>query len=277
MFGSLSGSGYPGTMKDYLDHPAVAAVYVGGSRASGLADEHSDTDVYVLTTGPVDLEWRRDLIESRSPLRMSLAPGHFGDGDAWTDADGVFDVMFWDLKETLSGLRRILIDHVTSSGYTTAFWHTIRGWHEAGRRIDHDEALGELSELATRPYPDALAQAIIDNNRVLLRGVMFSLEDQLITAARRGDMISINHRTAAIIASWADIVFAANRTPHPGEKRLGSHLAGLPSAPPDWTQDIIELVAADCESVAGICRGMLDRLEAWLDSGSIPPAQLRST
>lgn len=262
-------------MKDYLDHPAVAAVYVGGSQASGMANEHSDMDVYVLTTGPVDLEWRRAFIEARTLTRMTLAPGHFGDGDAWADADGVFDVMFWDLEETLSGLRRILIDHVPSSGYTTAFWHTIRGWHEADRREDHDEALDELSELAARPYPDALVQSIIDNNRVLLRGVMFSLEDQLITAARRGDIISINHRAAAIIASWTDIVFAANKTPHPGEKRLEGHLAGLPSAPPDWTQDITELVAADCESAPGICRGMLDRLEIWLDSGSIPPAQLR--
>lgn len=252
-------------MNDYLDHRAVAAVYVGGSRASRMADEHSDTDIYVLTTGRVDLEWRRALIEARTPTRMSLAPGHFGDGDAWADADGVFDVMFWDLEETLNGLRRVLIDHVPSSGYTTAFWHTIRDWREIGRRGGHDKALDELAELAARPYPEGLAKAIIDNNRILLRGVMFSLEDQLITAARRGDTISINHRTAAIIASWTDIVFAANMTPHPGEKRLYDHLAGLPSTPHDWRQDITQLLAADRESAPGICRGMLDRLEAWLE------------
>lgn len=57
-------------------------------------------------------------------------------------------------------------------------------------------------------------------NHPLLRDTAFSYLHQLEAAVRRGDAVSVQHRSAALLSSYFDVLFAANRVPHPGEKRL---------------------------------------------------------
>ena len=53
-----------------------------------------------------------------------------------------------------------------------------------------------------------------------LTGNLPSYDAQIRKAASRGDKIAVNHRMAAFMESYFDVLFALNRRTHPGEKRL---------------------------------------------------------
>ena len=54
----------------------------------------------------------------------------------------------------------------------------------------------------------------------LLSGNLPSYDKQIIKALKRNDIVSVNHRTAAYMESYFDIIFAMNELTHPGEKRM---------------------------------------------------------
>ena len=49
---------------------------------------------------------------------------------------------------------------------------------------------------------------------------MFSYYNQIKKALGRNDFVSVNHRVAALFASYFDIIFAFNKYLHPGEKKI---------------------------------------------------------
>lgn len=248
----------------YLTSDSVVGVFLSGSRAGGVADDASDVDLVVLTDGPVPQRWREEIALSQRPERLDLAPGHFGDGDAWVAGGIAYDVMFWDLRWITDELTAVIRDHRVSEGYTTAHWYSVATWEKLAGNPAYRVELDDLAALAATDYPDELARRIIDHNYSLLGQVIFSYLAQLDKAVQRGDVVSVQHRSAAIIASWADCVFAHHRRLHPGEKKLLTHAAALGSLPEAAITDVSALAAGDTARASLL----VERLGTWLERGA---------
>ncbi len=248
--------------------PQVVAVAVGGSLAGGAADAASDMDLYVYTRAEIPLSARAAIVERLGGAsRTDFDQNYWGASDQWLDAatGQEIDAVYFDAGWMASQLGRVLDDHAPSLGYTTAFWHTVRqsrplhdptGWYAAQQRR------------AAIAYPEPLRQAIVAHNHPVLRGIITSYRTQIAKAIARGDLVSVNHRLAALLASYFDILFAVNRLPHPGEKRLLAKAEALcPSLPADMAADVAATLTA-----AGAAPGelldhldrLLDRLDGWL-------------
>ena len=128
-------------------------------------------------------------------------------------------------------LDRALQHHQASVGYSTCLWHNVL---TSQMLYDHNVWFAQLQERANQPYPEALQQAIIAKNYPLLRNTLSSYMHQMQLAVARHDIVSINHRATAFLSSYFDVLFAINRLPHPGEKRLlpiiAKHCAKVPHA-----------------------------------------------
>lgn len=197
----------------------VRAIAVAGSLTAEATDADSDIDLYVYTTATIPLADREALVEERGASRADLDLRFWDLGDEWYDLpSGIeVDVIYWDTAWIESMIDRVVAQHQAGVGYSTSHWYTIRrslalydphGWFQA------------LQERAAVPYPEPLREAVIAKNHPLLRNVIPSYLHQIEKALRRDDWVSINHRIAALFASYFDVLFALNRLPNPGEKRL---------------------------------------------------------
>lgn len=254
----------------FRQFPQVEAVCLGGSRTSGAAaDTVSDIDLYVYTTALVPLEDRLALVErSGGASRADMNLTFWDLGDEWFDATtGIeVDVTYWDTGWAGEMLDRVLVRQQGSTGYSTAHWRTFR---DSTILFDHSGWYARLQERAHQPYPEALRSDIIEKNHALLRQVIPAYLYQIEKAVRRGDLYSVNHRVAAFLASYFDILFAANRVLHPGEKRLIDFAVWLcPSLPEDMptqVMDVLQAAGAPDGGVVEKLNRLADGLDVWLE------------
>jgi hypothetical protein len=129
----------------------------------------------------------------------------------------------------------------------------IHGWFE------------RLQQWAQQPYPEALRHAIIAKNYPILRSTQSSYLYQIERAVQRRDLVSINHRIAALLASYFDVLFAVNRVPHPGEKRVVPFaLRDCAHRPPNMPREIealIQAVATGDQRIIAHVQVLLDSLD----------------
>ena len=112
-------------------------------------------------------------------------------------------------------------------------------------KIIYDEK-GNLKALKDRfnvTYPKELKKNIINKNMSLLNGMLPSYDGQILKAVKRGDLVSVNHRTSAFFESYFDVLFALNEQTHPGEKRLVSLSKRLSILPANFEENINKLFA----------------------------------
>jgi hypothetical protein len=227
--------------REFASLPQVEAVVLAGSRMSEFPDGDSDVDLYVYVTADVPLA-ERARIAAGSP-HAEIGNATWEPGDEWIDADTgtPVDVMFREVWWIEEQLDRVLVQHQASVGYSTCFWYNVL---HSKALFDHTGWFEALQWSAQVKYPAELRRAIIAKNYPLLRRNQSSYLRQIELAAKRNDPVSVNHRVAALLASYFDVLFAVNELPHPGEKRLLQHAALCAKLPLEMERDVWGVAAA---------------------------------
>lgn len=248
--------------------PQVEAVALGGSLSSGASDSGSDIDLYVYTRAEI-VRAEREAIIARAggALQSNLDANYWGPGDLWVDAPSgiLIDCMYFEASWMKEQFERVLIHHQPGLGYSTCFWRTIR---QSRMLYDARGWFQELQKQSQQAYPEQLRQNIIRHNHPVLRTILTSYWHQIEKALSRRDAVSVNHRLAALLASYFDIIFALNRVLHPGEKRLLSFAQTECRLLPEEMEADLGLVLGhaacmDAELLGHLGR-LLDRLDVLL-------------
>ena len=247
----------------------VEAVAMAGSRTAEFADSQSDIDLYVYVTADIPLD-RRARVAEESP-KSEIGNTTWEPGDEWIDpATGTpVDVMFRHTRWIEEQLDRVLVRHEASVGYSTCFWYNVL---HSQRLFDRTGWFVALQDKAAVDYPSELRKAIIAKNFPLLRRNQSSYLHQIELAMKRNDPVSVNHRVAALLASYFDVLFALNQLPHPGEKRILEHAkAACTKLPVGMEQEVRGLLDnPNSDLIEGI-NALVDGLERWVAREGLIP------
>lgn len=235
------------------------------------SDSKSDIDLYVYTQSEIPIDERTQIaVEQSHQVEINNLCGE--PGHAWFDTEtGVgVDIMFRGVEWIEEKLDLVLNRHIASVGYSTCFWYSV-----LSSRVLHDRSgwFCSLQQRVDQPYPEELRRAIIRKNHPLLRRNMFSYIHQLELAVTREDVVSINHRVAALLASYFDIVFAVNRYPHPGEKRLVSiaeqRCGNVPEGMREQVNCLVRSISERGGEVMEHANQLIDGLDKFLEEETL--------
>lgn len=206
-------------LQEFENSPFIYAVAIGGSGADNTSDSLSDIDVYIFTENDIHTSDREKIIKKYSS-KYEVGGDYFGQGDEFF-ADGLnrqLDVMYWNVNWFEDIVNNVWFKHYPSNGYTTAFLFTLKNFEII---FDKNNWLLNLQNSIKTEYPKKLKENIINRNMMLMKDKPFaSYYEQIEKAVKRNDVVSINHRISAFLASYFDVIFAINELLHPGEKRL---------------------------------------------------------
>jgi hypothetical protein len=106
---------------------------------------------------------------------------------------------------------------------------------------------------------------VIAKNWPILHRNQSSYRRQIELALQRGDAVSVQHRVTALLASFFDVWFALKREPHPGEKRLLSHL------PEQWASRVQGVLNAERTTLLNNIDELIDLLDVRLREAGLLP------
>ena len=142
--------------------PEVEAIALGGSRATGNADEKSDYDVYLYVTAPVPTQ-RREKLLSDYCSRMEIDNNFWENEDNCTLNDGTdIDILYRDLDSFMNRVAAFM------ESYFDVLFALNRLTHPGEKRLE---------KLASRNC--AILPKDFEANLDTLFGTMFTDVDQL--------------------------------------------------------------------------------------------------
>lgn len=204
-------------LDDLSKIPEVEAILLAGSHSTGTNDENSDYDIYIYSKTEIPKEKRVPILNKYFKY-IEISNKYWEEED-----DGILhdntevELIYRNIDFIEGSLQRTLIDCQADIGYTTCFWSNIKN---SIIIYDKNEELTKIKNKYNIDYPDNLKNNIIEKNYGLLKDKFPAYYSQIEKALKRNDYISVNHRIAAFFASYFDIIFAYNKFPHPGEKKI---------------------------------------------------------
>jgi hypothetical protein len=205
----------------------VAAIALGGSRARGTADEHSDVDlgIYYDSERPFSIDAldraARDL-DDRHASGLLTQFGAWGpgvNGGGWLIVDGRHvDFLYRDLRTVARAIEQCLrgqVETVYQLGHPMGFQNQIWAGETNACRPLFDPS-GALSELKAKviEYPDALRRALVPKH-------LFDADFELAIAekpAARGDVSYVGGCMFRSTGFMTLVLFALNRRFYMNEK-----------------------------------------------------------
>lgn len=205
-------------LREFANLEEVESILIAGSRTTDTVDLNSDYDVYIYAKDPIPVS-QREAITSKYCSYKEI------NNQFWETEDDVclieenipVDLVYRSLQWLDASLHRTLIMHEADIGYTTCFWANLLNSYIF---FDREGLAKALQEKYSIPFPEKLKANIIKKNYCLLKENLPAYYFQIEKALKREDYISVNHRVAAFLASYFDIIFAINEMPHPGEKKI---------------------------------------------------------
>jgi hypothetical protein len=195
----------------------VISVTLGGSRATGKADNKSDYDLYVYIQDKLENSIRKDILSSHCSY-MEIGNTYFEPEDNCILNNGIcIDIIYRKMDTFIKTISDVVENGVSYNGYTTCMWHNLMTSEIV---FDKNSHLAKIKERFSVPYPQTLKVNIINRNMNLLTNSIVSYDRQIKKSVSRIDFVNINNRISAFLDSYFDVIFALNELTHSGEKRI---------------------------------------------------------
>jgi predicted nucleotidyltransferase len=248
----------------------IEGVVLSGSLTTETQDEFSDIDLYIYSDHEISPSRRKDLLEPFSAY-MEINNQYWETEDDGTLRDpkiGI-EIIYRNYAWIENELNNSLISYNAQVGFSTCFWSN---YLNSEILFDKHGRLKKLQDRVNVPYPVELKQNIINKNYPLLKDSITSYFHQIEKAVKRQDYISINHRVAALLASYFDIIFAINDLPHPGEKKLIKIAKQkCEQLPVNMEEDINNILRNNTSTLLDDIHKLVDRLDVMLESKNLLP------
>lgn len=196
----------------------VEGVVLSGSLSTNTQDEHSDIDLYIYSVQEIPTSTRKKLLEPFSDyMEINNQYWETEDDGTLNEPNIGIEIIYRNYAWIENELMKTVVNFQAQVGYTTCFWSN---YLNSKILYDQNGQLKKLQDKINVTFPKELKENILNKNYPLLRDSVTSYYCQIEKALKRKDYISVNHRVAALLASYFDILFAINELPHPGEKML---------------------------------------------------------
>lgn len=238
------------------ENEEILAITLGGSRARGTHDEHSDYDLYVYTKETIpSLDKRKELLD---PFVSYMEyDNHFWE----LEDDGVLkngveiELIYRTFKDFFGMVDPLPVGHGYSTCFADNIIHSDVLYDKKGM---YQDLVDKVEEQLTPNY----FNKIIDYNLPILIKQMPALYNQVEKAIQRNDLHSINHRITAFFEVFYDVLFAINHTLHPGEKRMLEYALKLNKIPAHLEEDVNQVFRYEPSQILKSLRRLSEEIEA---------------